>query len=144
MFCVHTSACLLPLPRGTTLLFPGEGALWGPLGRWHSAHPISSLPTDLSKHRRYEIRMSVYNAVGEGPPSPPQEVFVGEAGEFAEGAGTSWHHILPCVPMFPLHPLFRALMGTFRGASPQLGHSWAVTLPSPSAQCPPEHHRMWP
>ncbi|XP_069786249.1 protein sidekick-2 isoform X2 [Narcine bancroftii] len=33
----------------------------------------------LSKHRRYEIRMSVYNAVGEGPTSPPQEVFVGEA-----------------------------------------------------------------
>uniref|UniRef100_A0A8C2UJT2 Sidekick cell adhesion molecule 2 n=1 Tax=Coturnix japonica TaxID=93934 RepID=A0A8C2UJT2_COTJA len=35
--------------------------------------------THLNKHRRYEIRMSVYNAVGEGPPSPPQEVFVGEA-----------------------------------------------------------------
>ncbi|XP_057894738.1 protein sidekick-2 isoform X1 [Melospiza georgiana] len=34
---------------------------------------------NLSKHRRYEIRMSVYNAVGEGPPSAPQEVFVGEA-----------------------------------------------------------------
>ncbi|XP_008312564.1 protein sidekick-2 isoform X2 [Cynoglossus semilaevis] len=33
----------------------------------------------LSKHKRYEIRMSVYNAVGEGPLSPPQEVFVGEA-----------------------------------------------------------------
>ncbi|XP_071318877.1 protein sidekick-2 isoform X5 [Trachinotus anak] len=33
----------------------------------------------LSKHKRYEIRMSVYNAVGEGPTSPPQEVFVGEA-----------------------------------------------------------------
>ncbi|CAG06587.1 unnamed protein product, partial [Tetraodon nigroviridis] len=33
----------------------------------------------LSKHKRYEIRMSVYNAVGEGPSSPPQEVFVGEA-----------------------------------------------------------------
>uniref|UniRef100_A0A4W6E2G0 Sidekick cell adhesion molecule 2 n=1 Tax=Lates calcarifer TaxID=8187 RepID=A0A4W6E2G0_LATCA len=27
----------------------------------------------------YEIRMSVYNAVGEGPTSSPQEVFVGEA-----------------------------------------------------------------
>lgn len=26
--------------------------------------------------------MSVYNAVGEGPTSPPQEVFVGEAGMF--------------------------------------------------------------
>uniref|UniRef100_A0A8D2J7G5 Sidekick cell adhesion molecule 2 n=1 Tax=Varanus komodoensis TaxID=61221 RepID=A0A8D2J7G5_VARKO len=35
--------------------------------------------TDLNKHRRYEIRMSVYNAVGEGPTSSPQEVFVGEA-----------------------------------------------------------------
>uniref|UniRef100_A0A8C5N9E1 Sidekick cell adhesion molecule 2b n=1 Tax=Gouania willdenowi TaxID=441366 RepID=A0A8C5N9E1_GOUWI len=35
--------------------------------------------TELSKHKRYEIRMSVYNAVGEGPTSPPQEVFVGEA-----------------------------------------------------------------
>ncbi|XP_053710693.1 protein sidekick-2 isoform X6 [Synchiropus splendidus] len=33
----------------------------------------------LSKHKRYEIRMSVYNAVGEGPVSTPQEVFVGEA-----------------------------------------------------------------
>uniref|UniRef100_A0A8C6T0U0 Sidekick cell adhesion molecule 2b n=1 Tax=Neogobius melanostomus TaxID=47308 RepID=A0A8C6T0U0_9GOBI len=33
----------------------------------------------LSKHKRYEIRMSVYNAVGEGPNSPPHEVFVGEA-----------------------------------------------------------------
>uniref|UniRef100_A0A8C6SX82 Sidekick cell adhesion molecule 2b n=1 Tax=Neogobius melanostomus TaxID=47308 RepID=A0A8C6SX82_9GOBI len=35
--------------------------------------------TELSKHKRYEIRMSVYNAVGEGPNSPPHEVFVGEA-----------------------------------------------------------------
>uniref|UniRef100_A0A452F1Q6 Sidekick cell adhesion molecule 2 n=1 Tax=Capra hircus TaxID=9925 RepID=A0A452F1Q6_CAPHI len=35
--------------------------------------------TYLNKHRRYEIRMSVYNAVGEGPSSPPHEVFVGEA-----------------------------------------------------------------
>lgn len=37
---------------------------------------------ELSKHKRYEIRMSVYNAVGEGPTSPPQEVFVGEAGMY--------------------------------------------------------------
>uniref|UniRef100_A0A8C9TI08 Sidekick cell adhesion molecule 2 n=1 Tax=Scleropages formosus TaxID=113540 RepID=A0A8C9TI08_SCLFO len=36
-------------------------------------------PADLSKHKRYEIRLSVYNAVGEGPTSTPQEVFVGEA-----------------------------------------------------------------
>uniref|UniRef100_A0A671RAK0 Protein sidekick-2-like n=1 Tax=Sinocyclocheilus anshuiensis TaxID=1608454 RepID=A0A671RAK0_9TELE len=35
--------------------------------------------TDLNKHKRYEIRLSVYNAVGEGPTSSPQEVFVGEA-----------------------------------------------------------------
>lgn len=44
---------------------------------------ITSLPSllaDLSKHKRYEIRLSVYNAVGEGPSSAPQEVFVGEAG----------------------------------------------------------------
>uniref|UniRef100_A0A671KT02 Sidekick cell adhesion molecule 2b n=1 Tax=Sinocyclocheilus anshuiensis TaxID=1608454 RepID=A0A671KT02_9TELE len=34
---------------------------------------------NLTKHKRYEIRMSVYNAVGEGPTSSPQEVFVGEA-----------------------------------------------------------------
>lgn len=36
---------------------------------------------DLMKHKRYEIRMSVFNAVGEGPTSSPQEVFVGEAGK---------------------------------------------------------------
>ncbi|XP_035253841.1 protein sidekick-2-like isoform X1 [Anguilla anguilla] len=34
---------------------------------------------NLSKHKRYEIRVSIYNAVGEGPTSTPQEVFVGEA-----------------------------------------------------------------
>uniref|UniRef100_A0A8C8RVJ0 Sidekick cell adhesion molecule 2 n=1 Tax=Pelusios castaneus TaxID=367368 RepID=A0A8C8RVJ0_9SAUR len=34
---------------------------------------------NLSKHKRYEICLSVYNAAGEGPCSPPQEVFVGEA-----------------------------------------------------------------
>ena len=37
---------------------------------------------DLSKHKRYEIRVSVFNAVGEGPASAPQEVFVGEAGTY--------------------------------------------------------------
>uniref|UniRef100_A0A671WZC6 Sidekick cell adhesion molecule 2 n=1 Tax=Sparus aurata TaxID=8175 RepID=A0A671WZC6_SPAAU len=63
--------------------------------RSYSAHNINSASTwaelngepsvqltcrvQLSKHKRYEIRMSVYNAVGEGPNSPPQEVFVGEA-----------------------------------------------------------------
>uniref|UniRef100_A0A7N8YI12 Sidekick cell adhesion molecule 2b n=1 Tax=Mastacembelus armatus TaxID=205130 RepID=A0A7N8YI12_9TELE len=39
----------------------------------------SDIMRSQSKHKRYEIRMSVYNAVGEGPTSPPQEVFVGEA-----------------------------------------------------------------
>ncbi|KAK2866800.1 hypothetical protein Q7C36_002856 [Tachysurus vachellii] len=33
----------------------------------------------LSKHKRYEIRMSVFNAVGEGPNQLATEVFVGEA-----------------------------------------------------------------
>uniref|UniRef100_A0A8C9WZ90 Sidekick cell adhesion molecule 2 n=1 Tax=Sander lucioperca TaxID=283035 RepID=A0A8C9WZ90_SANLU len=52
--------------------------------RSYSLHNINSVSTwgeltELSKHKRYEIRMSVYNAVGEGPTSPPQEVFVGEA-----------------------------------------------------------------
>uniref|UniRef100_A0A8C6WSG5 Sidekick cell adhesion molecule 2a n=1 Tax=Neogobius melanostomus TaxID=47308 RepID=A0A8C6WSG5_9GOBI len=40
---------------------------------------VSLLFADLNKHKRYEIRLSVYNAVGEGPSSVPQEVFVGEA-----------------------------------------------------------------
>ncbi|NXK65427.1 SDK2 protein, partial [Sylvietta virens] len=58
------------------------GASWAELAReCPRPHPVplTLCPPDLSKHRRYEIRMSVYNAVGEGPPSPPQEVFVGEA-----------------------------------------------------------------
>lgn len=68
-------------------------------------------PPDLSKHRRYEIRMSVYNAVGEGPPSPPQEVFVGEAGE-SDILGCSnalvprpppCHHAAAPWPPSPLH-----------------------------------------
>lgn len=51
---------------------------------------------ELSKHKRYEIRMSVYNAVGEGPSSPPQEVFVGEAGMHASclcGEGASCRNL---------------------------------------------------
>lgn len=44
-------------------------------------HVFAFSIADLSKHKRYEIRLSVYNAVGEGPISTPQEVFVGEAGE---------------------------------------------------------------
>lgn len=45
--------------------------------------PLCDLLVDLSKHKRYEIRLSVYNAVGEGPSSAPQEVFVGEAGVYS-------------------------------------------------------------
>lgn len=45
--------------------------------------PLCDLLVDLSKHKRYEIRLSVYNAVGEGPSSAPQEVFVGEAGMYS-------------------------------------------------------------
>uniref|UniRef100_A0AAY4BPU2 Sidekick cell adhesion molecule 2b n=1 Tax=Denticeps clupeoides TaxID=299321 RepID=A0AAY4BPU2_9TELE len=44
----------------------------------HYHHTMVSL-SDLNKHKRYEIRLSVFNAVGEGPTSAPQEVFVGEA-----------------------------------------------------------------
>uniref|UniRef100_A0A8C1XBX9 Sidekick cell adhesion molecule 2b n=1 Tax=Cyprinus carpio TaxID=7962 RepID=A0A8C1XBX9_CYPCA len=56
--------------------------------RSFSTHAISSPSTSWAeltckqkyhKQCRYEIRMSVYNAVGEGPTSSPQEVFVGEA-----------------------------------------------------------------
>lgn len=77
----------------------------GSLGKVAFCSPISSLPTDLSKHRRYEIRMSVYNAVGEGPPSPPQEVFVGEAGEFARGG---WNILVHC-PMSLCPPCIPSL-----------------------------------
>uniref|UniRef100_A0A8C2ASB6 Sidekick cell adhesion molecule 2b n=1 Tax=Cyprinus carpio TaxID=7962 RepID=A0A8C2ASB6_CYPCA len=45
----------------------------------HETYSITSGVSHLTKHKRYEIRMSVYNAVGEGPTSSPQEVFVGEA-----------------------------------------------------------------
>uniref|UniRef100_A0A4W6E2V9 Sidekick cell adhesion molecule 2 n=1 Tax=Lates calcarifer TaxID=8187 RepID=A0A4W6E2V9_LATCA len=40
---------------------------------------ITTLQDGKSDIIAYEIRMSVYNAVGEGPTSSPQEVFVGEA-----------------------------------------------------------------
>lgn len=73
---------------------------WGWQGRPITGRvPFTLFPPDLSKHRRYEIRMSVYNAVGEGPPSPPQEVFVGEAGESwrgcRKGARLSWNPTWP-------------------------------------------------
>uniref|UniRef100_A0A8C2JDX5 Sidekick cell adhesion molecule 2b n=1 Tax=Cyprinus carpio TaxID=7962 RepID=A0A8C2JDX5_CYPCA len=48
--------------------------------KYHNDHSLTQYELDnLTKHKRYEIRMSVYNAVGEGPTSSPQEVFVGEA-----------------------------------------------------------------
>ncbi|NXW47198.1 SDK2 protein, partial [Nyctiprogne leucopyga] len=72
--------------RGFTLRGTGNpGATWAELTPVYAVHNLSEVSLtqyeldNLSKHRRYEIRMSVYNAVGEGPPSPPQEVFVGEA-----------------------------------------------------------------
>ncbi|XP_071881731.1 protein sidekick-2 isoform X1 [Anas platyrhynchos] len=72
--------------RGFTLRGIGNpGATWAELTPVYAVHNLSEVSLtqyeldNLSKHRRYEIRMSVYNAVGEGPPSPPQEVFVGEA-----------------------------------------------------------------
>ncbi|XP_061311204.1 protein sidekick-2 [Pezoporus flaviventris] len=72
--------------RGGSLRGIGSpGATWAQLTPVYAVHNLSEVSLtqyeldNLSKHRRYEIRMSVYNAVGEGPPSPPQEVFVGEA-----------------------------------------------------------------
>ncbi|XP_057572172.1 protein sidekick-2 [Hippopotamus amphibius kiboko] len=72
--------------RGFTLRgINNPGAKWAELTSLYSVRNLSrpSLTQyeldNLNKHRRYEIRMSVYNAVGEGPSSPPQEVFVGEA-----------------------------------------------------------------
>ncbi|NXB64037.1 SDK2 protein, partial [Struthidea cinerea] len=72
--------------RGFALRSVGHpGASWAELTPVYAVHNLSEVSLtqyeldNLSKHRRYEIRMSVYNAVGEGPPSPPQEVFVGEA-----------------------------------------------------------------
>ncbi|XP_048821342.1 protein sidekick-2 isoform X4 [Lagopus muta] len=72
--------------RGFTLHSIGNpSTTWAELTPVYAVHNLSEVSLtqyeldNLSKHRRYEIRMSVYNAVGEGPPSPPQEVFVGEA-----------------------------------------------------------------
>ncbi|XP_059587984.1 protein sidekick-2 isoform X1 [Alligator mississippiensis] len=72
--------------RGFTLRSIGNpGARWTELTPVYTVRNLSDASLtqyeldNLSKHRRYELRMSVYNAVGEGPPSAPQEVFVGEA-----------------------------------------------------------------
>ncbi|XP_025892646.1 protein sidekick-2 [Nothoprocta perdicaria] len=72
--------------RGFTLRGIGNpGATWAELTPVYAVHNLSEVSLtqyelhNLSKHRRYEIRLSVYNAAGEGPPSAPQEVFVGEA-----------------------------------------------------------------
>lgn len=87
--------------------------------------PLILCPPDLNKHRRYEIRMSVYNAVGEGPPSPPQEVFVGEAGESQPLLGAAGRGLgCPGAPHGPAEAV-----------RPRIS---AVTLSPPPAQCPPE------
>ncbi|XP_019398340.1 PREDICTED: protein sidekick-2 [Crocodylus porosus] len=72
--------------RGFTLRSIGNpGARWTELTPVYAVRNLSDASLtqyeldNLSKHQRYELRMSVYNAVGEGPPSAPQEVFVGEA-----------------------------------------------------------------
>ncbi|XP_069050665.1 protein sidekick-2 isoform X3 [Lepisosteus oculatus] len=66
-FRIHYRELLYERLRSFTVrTFNGPTATWAEL-------------TYLSKHKRYEIRLSVYNAVGEGPTSAPQEVFVGEA-----------------------------------------------------------------
>ncbi|NXA30009.1 SDK2 protein, partial [Ibidorhyncha struthersii] len=82
--------------RGFTLRGIGNpGATWAELTPVYAVHNLSEvsltqyeldsksplpLPPRACPPRCHPcIRMSVYNAVGEGPPSPPQEVFVGEA-----------------------------------------------------------------
>lgn len=73
--------------RGFTLLrgAHGPGTKWAELTSSFSVRNLSRPGlthyelNDLNKHQRYEIRMSVYNAAGEGPSSAPHEVFVGEA-----------------------------------------------------------------
>uniref|UniRef100_A0A3B3TET8 Sidekick cell adhesion molecule 2 n=1 Tax=Paramormyrops kingsleyae TaxID=1676925 RepID=A0A3B3TET8_9TELE len=52
---------------------------WAELTSESREHLTLPVLTMYYKHKRYEIRLSVYNAVGEGPTSTPQEVFVGEA-----------------------------------------------------------------
>jgi hypothetical protein len=49
--------------------------------------------------------MSVYNAVGEGPLSPPQEVFVGEAGEYSMRSSQGRHRISGPFPSLTHLPL---------------------------------------
>lgn len=64
--------------RGDNSVIPPESPALS--RQFHYNARLGSVSADLSKHKRYEIRLSVYNAVGEGPISAPQEVFVGEAG----------------------------------------------------------------
>ncbi|XP_012588441.1 PREDICTED: protein sidekick-2 [Condylura cristata] len=72
--CVLTCVCCLPLTPSA----PNPVAMYSV--RNLSRPGLTQYELDnLNKHRRYEIRMSVYNTVGEGPSSAPQEVFVGEA-----------------------------------------------------------------
>ena len=74
--------------------------------------------------------MSVYNAVGEGPSSPPHEVFVGEAGE---------HHCASSPP-YPSPPLpgeaLQEGVWDLRASTSSLGaptHSGPLSPPVPTA-----------
>ncbi|ELR62536.1 Protein sidekick-1, partial [Bos mutus] len=46
--------------------------------------------THLKKYRRYEVVLTAYNVIGEGPASAPVEVFVGEAGALGSPAPAWW------------------------------------------------------
>ena len=103
------------------------GEVPSPSVQWEarSLHPVSlSCLADLSKHKRYEIRVSVFNAVGEGPASAPQEVFVGEAGTYER------HSSVYCFPNIHAPPPRRELgPGAALAASPPPGGP-----PSPGAE----------
>lgn len=84
--------------------------------------------------------MSVYNAVGEGPSSPPQEVFVGEAGEQRP----------PCPAPACLsqpHPVQLEETGSglpIPPSPPPLPGLLACSLPTLHAlQCPQQHLVTW-
>uniref|UniRef100_A0A4W2C8V6 Uncharacterized protein n=1 Tax=Bos indicus x Bos taurus TaxID=30522 RepID=A0A4W2C8V6_BOBOX len=54
---------------GASLWIPGN----------HTRPQVEMKPSDLKKYRRYEVVLTAYNVIGEGPASAPVEVFVGEA-----------------------------------------------------------------
>lgn len=75
--------------------------------------------------------MSVYNAVGEGPSSPPHEVFVGEAGEHRCASSPPPNPALPC----PEKPCRRG-SGVSGPRASSLGaptHSGPLSPPVPTA-----------